>query len=235
MSLQPDEVNPAYVQTAVRPANPAAMREHHVVALSHENGISDHMKLLRTRIRNHMNGSGGNSILVTSVGPGEGKTFTAANLAVSFSHEVNQTILLVDADLRTPSVHRCFGIEAEHGLADYLLRGAPLPGLLVNPGIPRLTVLPAGSPVPNSTELLGAPNMGALVEEMKKRYADRFLIFDGSPVLTSADALVFSRLVDGVILVIEAERTSRKDLRRALEILQGVPLLGVVVNKLKDL
>lgn len=229
-----EEINPTYVRTAVQQADPAALKKHNILSVSHENGIADPIKLIRAQIQSRMEQTGGNSLLVTSIGPGEGKTFTAVNLAVSFSHEVNRTLLLVDADLRNPSVHRCFGIEADRGLSDHLLRGVDLSDLLLNPGLPRLTILPGGAPIANSTELLGAPKMGSLVEEMKRRYANRFLIFDGSPLLTSADALVFSRFVDGILLVVEAEKTSRKNFRRALELLAGKPVLGVVVNKSKD-
>ena len=230
----PDEVQPGLLKTRVEPADRRVLRRHKVMTVCHEWKASDHLKILRTQILNKLGELDGNTVLITSAHPQEGKTFTAINLAVSFSQELQRTALLVDADLRKPSIHQRFGIDVQQGLTDYLLQRADLPSLLVNPGIPKLTLLPGGRGITNSAELLGAPRMEDLVKEMKARYPDRFVIFDTSSVLTCADPHVFSRYVDGVLIVVEAERTSKADIHRVLEMLDDRPVIGLVYNKMRE-
>jgi len=226
-------IKPSYRQTTILEIDPLRLKKNKIISWNHQDNLSEQIRFLRTRVMKRLKETGGNSLLVTSPNPGEGKTLVAINLAVSMTHEINRTILLVDADLRKPSVHKYFGFKAELGLADYLLGEADLPQLLINPAIEKLTILPGGKPLRNSTELLGAPRMEAMVKEMKSRYPDRYLIFDSSPVLTCADPIVFSSFIDGVILVIEAEKTKRKDLERTMELLKDKPVMGTVMNKLK--
>lgn len=228
------EAAPTVPRTAVIPASRQLLEKNKIVSLFHRSGAADQIRLLRAQIFEKMKAGGGNSLLVTSPRDGEGKTLLAINLAVSIAQEVNRTTLLVDADMRRPSIHRFFGLAARKGLADYLLGEADLPSLLVNPGIEKLTILPGARSLPNSTELLGAPRMEALVQEMKGRYPDRFLIFDSSPLLCCPDPVVFSRFIDGVLLVVEAERTNRRDLERGLELLEQRHLLGMVLNKVHE-
>jgi len=187
--------------------------------------------MLRTQILEKLKAKGGNSILISSPNPGEGKTVVSINLAVSMTQEVNRTTLLVDADLRKPFVHRYLGFEAEKGLGQYLLGEIDLADALVNPGIDKLTILPGGSPLPSSTEYLGSPRMQSLVKELKERYEDRIIIFDTTSLLTRADPIVFSENIDGIVLIIEAEKTSTHDIERTLEILKDRPILGTLYNK----
>lgn len=224
-------VNPTYSRTRVETTDVDHLRRHKVVPCRSDGGISDQVKILRTQVLQRMQETGANSLLVTSANPGEGKTFTATNLAVSMAQALDRTTLLVDTDLRSPDVGTRFGLNGNPGLAAYLEEGAELADLLVNPGIPKLTVLPAGRPRRNSSELLGSPRMEALVGEMKARYPDRFLVFDGTSLLSCADAQVFARYVDAVVLVVEGERTPAADVARALDLLEGLPLLGLVYNK----
>jgi protein-tyrosine kinase len=156
---------------------------------------------------------------------------TAINLAISISREVTQTVLLVDTDLRHPTVHKYFHLEVEVGLSDYLLHDIPIPDLLINPGMDKLIILPGGKAIPGSTEILGSPKMAQLVREMKTRYRDRYLVFDCSPLLLSPDSLIFSSYVDGIILVVEAGKTTTDQVKKAMEFLKGRKLLGTVLNK----
>jgi protein-tyrosine kinase len=227
------DINPFYQFTRVVSVDAAFLRKKKVISICHENGVADQIKILRAQILKVMKEIGGNSLLVTSANQGEGKTLTAINLALSICQELDRTVLLVDADLRTPSIHRYFGFDGEPGLSDHLKVRANIADLLLNPGIPRLTILPAGKPLANSSEILGAPRTELLVKEMKERYPERFIIFDSSSLLTSADPLVFSKFIEGVLLVVEAEKTTKTDLRRALELLEGRPIVGTVLNKVK--
>jgi capsular exopolysaccharide synthesis family protein len=176
----------------------------------------------------------GNSILVTSPNPGEGKTTTAINLAVSISRKVDRTVLLVDGNIRKPTIHRYMGLDDTMGLGDYLLGRAGIPELLVNPGMEKLVILSGGTPLTNSLELLSSPRMEAPAEEMKARYRDRIIIFDSSCLPAYADAQALSGYVDGVLLVVESEKTAAKDLEKALEFLTGRRIIGTVLNKARE-
>lgn len=209
----------------------ASFKKKKSVSLLLQSDTADNVKILRTHVLERLKLSGGNSVLISSSRPREGKTTIAINLALSIAQEISRTTLLVDADLRKPEIHKYFGLETNRGLTEYLLGEAELPDLLVNPGIDKLTILPGGRPLASSTELLGAPKMEALVKELKSRYSDRIIIFDTTSLLTQADPIVFSHNIDGIILIIEAERTSNRDLERALELLKGKPIIGTLLNK----
>lgn len=228
-----DKVNPTYHHTQVQNIDFENLEKNKIISICHGNEVADRIKILRTQILQSLKKLHGNSLLIASANPGEGRTVTAINLAIALSQQIDGTVLLVDADLRKPSVHSLLGLDVERGLSDYLRRKAEIPELMINPGIPRLVVLPGGKPLPNSSELLGAPQMQYLVQEMKERYSDRFIIFDSSPILTSADPLVLSRFVDGILMVVEAEKTNKEDLQRAIELLRDKPIIGTVFNKVK--
>ena len=173
-----------------------------------------------------------NVIMVTSANPGEGKTFTASNLALSIATERDQTVLLVDADLVRPSVNKLFDFEAEMGLVDYLIEDSlKLSEVLLKTNIPSLTILPAGSSHHLSTELLGSGNMRVLVQEMSKRYSDRIVIFDSPPLLATSEASILAGLVGQVVMVVEAEKTRQSQVKEALALLDANTIVGFVLNK----
>ncbi|MBE9581533.1 MAG: polysaccharide biosynthesis tyrosine autokinase [Proteobacteria bacterium] len=223
--------DPAYTKTKVMSLDRCHLERHRVMTLMDNPEIMDYYNLLRTQVLQKTRHKGHNTIMITSVLPGEGKTITAINLAVSIAREVKQTVLLVDTDLRHPKIHDYLGCDAEKGLSDYLQNNVPLAELLVNPGIAKMVVLPAGRPLHGSTDILGSPKMEKLVEEMKRRYAERYVIFDCPPVLSVPDALVFSSYVDGVILVVEAGRTTKDQIRKAVEVFEDKNIVGLVMNR----
>jgi non-specific protein-tyrosine kinase len=235
------EIDVCYSETKVKKIEESLLKKGKVISLFHDSDKIDEIKTLRTQVLNHLNQIGGNSILITSSNPYEGKTFTAINLGVSISQELDRTVLLVDADLRKhPKYHKdfsvdFFGTDMNEGLSNYLLGQAEIPDLLVNPGIERLVLLPAGRPLPNSAELLGSPRMVKLVNDIKNRYADdRIVIFDAASLLHSADPLVLSRYVDGILLIVEQERTTAAQLQKSMELLKDKPLFGTVMNKSRN-
>jgi non-specific protein-tyrosine kinase len=232
-SLECTGINPTYCQTKIVNVDPKVLKKNKILSYFHENGISDQIKILRTQVLDRMKEIGGNRLLVTSASPMEGKTLIAINLAVSISQELDRTVLFVETDMRTSSLHRYFGLEMKKGLADYLVGEAEIPDILLNPGIEKLVLLSGGRSLPLSAELLGAPRMQSLVREMRERYPERFIVFDGASLLSYADPLIFSRFIDGILLVVEAEKTSRQDLRRSLELLRDKTLIGTVLNKAK--
>jgi exopolysaccharide/PEP-CTERM locus tyrosine autokinase len=192
----------------------------------------DAFKILRTQVLHRLRENSWNVLGVTSPGYGEGKTLTAVNLAVSLAMETAQTVLLVDANLRHPSVHEVFGLDDCPGLVDYLLDNQPLEDLLVHPGIGDFVLLPGGRAVSNSTEILTSPKMLALVEELKHRYPSRIVIFDLPPLLHTADVLAFSPYTDALLLVVEEGKTTTEEVQRALSLVKNSrPVLGTVLNK----
>ena len=223
--------SPTYVHTRIIPIEERHLIKNRLATLSSHPIILDRYNLLRTQILQNTRDNGSNTILVTSVNKGEGKTLTAINLALSISRELSHTVLLVDADLKCPTIAKFFGLAIDKGLSDYLMYGIPLLELLVNPGIGKLTILPGGKGISHSTELLGSPRMAELVKEIKGRYPDRYIIFDSPPILSSADTLVFSSYVDSILLVVEAGKTSSEQIKEAMVLLKGKHVLGTVLNK----
>jgi len=229
---RPEYIRPDYNETKVQNVDFQNLEGKRVISICHGNLVADRIKILRTQIlQTIQENNKGNTLLIASANPGEGRSLIAANLAISLSQQIDGTVLLVDADLRKPSIHDLFELDVKGGLSDYLKKKAELPNILVNPGIPRLVILPGGQPINNSSELLGAPRMQSLVKEIKERYPDRFIIFDSPPLLTSADSLVLSQYVDGIIIVVEAEKTKKNDLTRIFELLKDRPVIGTVFNK----
>lgn len=221
----------AYTQTRVLDIRPEVFRKNRLIHPADAGPAMSAYRQLRTQVLLAMRRNGWTSLGITSPGTAEGKTLTAVNLAISLAMDVNHTVMLADLDLRRPGVHRAFGLEERPGLSDYLISNADLRGLLFNPGIPRLVVLPAGQPVPNSSEMLSSPRMNQLVEEVKTRYPERIVLFDLPPLLAADDVLAFSPQLDAVLLVAEEGRTRKKELEAAAEMLQGVPVIGPVLNK----
>ena len=221
-----------YSQTRHMAVSAPELRAKRVVSGFDPCEFTDAYKMLRTQVLQRLNENNWNVLAVTSPGTGEGKTLTALNLAVSLAMEVNYTVLLVDANLRHPSLHEHLGLPGSPGLSDYLSKDTPLTELFVHPkGIDHLTILPGGHAMLNSAEMLNSPKMSRLVDELKSRYASRIVIFDLPPVLNAADAMAFAPYVDATLLVVEEGKTKRKEVEHAVELLAGTNVIGTVLNK----
>ncbi|MEQ1803699.1 MAG: CpsD/CapB family tyrosine-protein kinase [Gammaproteobacteria bacterium] len=220
-----------YTMTKMVEISPQRLLENRVIAALPQHKFKDSYRMLRTRVLQTMRNNGWTSVAVTGPASGCGKTLTAINLAVSLAMEVTHTVLLVDLDLRKPTVHKYFDYEPELGLSDYLTSDVPLHKLLFTPSIDRLVVLPGRSALPNSAEMLRSPRMIALVNELKTRYPDRLVVFDLPPILAADDALAFSPYTDCFLMVAESGGTKKDDLQKAFEILKNTPLVGTVLNK----
>lgn len=219
-----------YSQTKVAILDPKHLQEKRVIFGETDRIGLTAYKMLRTQILQRMNARGWNALAVTSPAPGDGKTLNSVNLSISFARELNQTVLLVDMDLRNPSIHRTFGFTPDKGIGDYLLGDAQMSDVLINPGIERLVVMPGRAPVENSSEVLGSPAMGALVQELKSRYPSRMVIFDLPPVLSADDALAFAPYVDAFLLVLRDGKNTRKELERTMELMSNSTIIGTVLN-----
>src|SRR3569623_1612822 len=162
-----------------------------------------------------------NLLMVTSASPNEGKTFTAINLALSIALERDRTVLLVDADVARPSVARMLDFPGTAGLVDYLAdSGRRLADLLLHTSLPKLRILPAGRRHSHSTELLASEAMQQLAQELADRYSDRVVVFDSPPLLATTEAAVLAGLMGQVVMVVEAGKTKRDEVKEALALLK---------------
>jgi protein-tyrosine kinase len=188
-------------------------------------------KLLRTQVLQRLDQMKASTLAILSASSSEGKTLTAINLAVALSAELGRTALLVDFDLRNPSVHRRLGFEPEVGVESCLQSGRPAQDVIVRlAGYPRLSVMPVRDAVEQSSELLSSQRAANLVMELRSRYADRIVIFDLPPVLAGDDALAFSRSVQAGLFVIAEGRTQREEVAASLTLLRELPVIGTVLN-----
>jgi len=174
----------------------------------------------------------GNLIMVTSAIAGEGKSFTAINLAMSIATELDNTVMLVDADVARPSVLRVLGLPAGPGLLDLLNDGSTdLSNMLLKTNIDKLTILPSGTPHARATELLASDAMTRLLKDMASRYSDRIIIFDSPPLLLTTEARVLASQMGQVVMVVEAEKTLQTDVLSALATIEACPIKLMVLNK----
>ena len=171
-----------------------------------------------------------NCLMVTSSVPNEGKSLTALNLALSLAQELDHTVLLVDADLRRPSVHRYLNVEQGVGLAEVLKGEAGIGDTIVPTGIGKLSIIRAGRLVDNPAELFSSQRTRAVIAELKSRYPDRYIIFDTPPVLPFAESRSLAHQVDGVLFVVMERLASQANVKDAVESLKGCPMLGMVYN-----
>jgi exopolysaccharide/PEP-CTERM locus tyrosine autokinase len=175
-----------------------------------------------------------NLILVTSSVPGEGKTFSAVNLALSIAMERDKTVLLVDADVAKPAISRLMGFEERSGLIELLVDDSlRVSDVLIKTDIPNLSILPSGEPHQHSTELLASDAMKRLARELSERYEDRIVIFDSPPLLAATQAPVLATLVGQVVLVIESEITPQYIVQESMSKLESCKVVGCVLNKIK--
>ncbi len=174
----------------------------------------------------------GNLIMVTSALPGEGKSFTAINLAISMAMELDFTVLLVDADFSKPSILSRLGAPPQRGLMDVLTGEIDdLSDVLVRTNIEKLTVLPAGISHPRATELIASEAMGAMLAEMSTRYRDRIVVFDSPPLIPTTEARVLATHMGQIVIVVEADRTSQGAIKAALATIETCPVKMMMLNK----
>jgi exopolysaccharide/PEP-CTERM locus tyrosine autokinase len=191
----------------------------------------------RPIVRNALGKSGqrvknGNVIIVTSALPGEGKTFTSINLAMSVAMEVDTTVVLVDGDVAHPEIPTLLDVPSSLGLLDVLTRDdVSLGDALIRTNIPNLSVLPAGQRQQRATELLASEQMASLVSELGSRYRDRIIIFDSPPLLATTEARVLASHMGQVVLVVAAETTPQQAVNEALATIESCEIVLTMLNK----
>jgi protein-tyrosine kinase len=176
-----------------------------------------------------------NLIMVTSSLPGEGKSFTAINLAMSVAMELDRTVLLVDADVARPSLPRVLGLPEQKGLLDVLQDNSlNLSDVLLRTNVDKLTVLTAGTPDANATELLASEAMGRLLNDIARRYSDRIIIFDSPPLLVTTESRVLATRMGQIVFVVRAEETPQNALKDALATIEACPVKLMVLNQARN-
>lgn len=222
-----------YNRTRTVSLYPGWLKQNRVLTGDTNDEATRAYKVLRTQVSQRMRQHGWKTLGITSPGHGEGKTLTAINLSISLALEPNHTVLLVDANLRHPSVHTYFGIDVENGLREHLLDSMAVEDILVHPQIQRLVLLPGSKPINSSSEMLSSPDMLDLVQQLKRRYPTRFVIFDLPPVLVADDVQALAPYLDAMLLVVEEGKTERDHLARAAQLIQATNqnLIGTVLNK----
>jgi protein-tyrosine kinase len=199
--------------------------------------LTDQFRVVKRPLINNALGRGvhkadrGNLIMITSALPGEGKTFTAVNLALSIAAEVDSTVLLVDADVANPSVQDALGIEPDVGLLDVLTGHCSVRDAILRTNIDKLTVMAAGTPQDRATEMLGSAAMANLLHEMASRYTDRIIVFDLPPLLLTTEARVMASHAGQLVVVVRSHQTTESELRDALATVDSVALKMVMLNQ----
>lgn len=207
----------------------------HGVVKNDRSKLAESFKMLRNQVLQRMRADGHTLLAVTSPRRIEGKSLTAVNLALTMAADYDSAVLLVDADLSGQGLQAMFGLDGARGLSDHLTQGVPLSELLVNPGVPRFVVLPAGQEaVLNSSELLATKAAQQLIQEMKLRYRDRYIIVDLPPLLDTADALAFLPQADTTLVVIEEHSTSMQDMESMADLMAPFNLIGSVMSQARE-
>lgn len=200
--------------------------------------IADQFRVIKRPLIKNAMGKGasvlahGNLIMITSAMPGEGKTFTAINLAMSIATELDNTVMLVDADVARPSMLRMLGLANGPGLLDLIVdESKDLSSFLLKTNIEKLTILPSGTPHPRATELLASDAMAHLLEDMATRYADRIIVFDSPPLLPTTESRVLATHMGQIVVVVQAGKTLQSEVKQALAAIEACPVKLMLLNK----
>ncbi len=200
-------------------------------AVNNDLSIPEVFKTLRTRILFPPDGTKPpKTILITSAVPKEGKSFVTANLGVSLAQGMDQHSMLVDCDLRRPSLSTLFGMSINVGLVDYLRDEVALHKLINKTVVQKLSVLSSGKPPVNPAELLSSSRMRALIDELSLRYEDRIILIDSPPILVASESSVLAGQVDGVILVVRQGVSRKSEIQKVIDTIGAERILGIVFN-----
>ena len=205
--------------------------ENLVTILEPDSFEAEQFKMLRTSLLFPVEGKAPRTIMVTSAVPSEGKSFVSANLAVSIAQSIQEHVLLVDCDMRRSCIHKLFGFGDVPGLSEYLSSTKSLSSVLVKTNVNKLSILPGGTPPPNPAELLSSQQMSKLLEELKERYSDRYIVLDTPPPIMTAETNALSRQIDGILLVVKYGTTPRKMVVDLIKMIGKEKILGVVFNQ----
>jgi protein-tyrosine kinase len=218
--------------------DPKVARENRLLlssAVMEDRGMIAAYGMLRTRILHRVRAKGWQTIGITSASPQDGKSLTAMNLALSLAREKNNAVILLDMDMHKPSVCSTLGISPVNELRDYFEKRVETPdGLFMSIGIDNLLIAGNAAAVPNSAELLSSTRLEELLMFIKRSTTSPLILLDLPPVLSPEDTLVVAPRIDALVLVASEGVTSRAELQKAGDLLEGFPLAGLVLNRSTD-
>ncbi len=221
----------SYRQTRVVRLNPRHLEKNRIVAMNKSNLSSLSFDLLRTKVLQKMEEQGWRTLAIASPVAECGKTVVALNLAIAIAHHSNKTAMLVDFDLRKPKVAEYLGLPDGPSLNEVLEGNADVSEAFVNPGMPRLVVLPVARPIRKSAEMLDSTRVNQLIGDLRERYKERIVIFDLPPILNTDDAIVVLPKIDCVLVVVANGMCTKKEIEDCLHHIPEAKLVGTVLNK----
>ncbi|MBW2058456.1 MAG: polysaccharide biosynthesis tyrosine autokinase [Deltaproteobacteria bacterium] len=192
--------------------------------------MAEQFRKMRSMITTHNLANSLRSLVVTSCMPGEGKTTVTLNLSSIMAQGLDGSVILIDADLRRLKLTSLLGLAKAPGLFDLLEERVSLEEVMVPTEIEGLTLIPAGIRPSNAGELVGSRRMNGLIQELKGRYRDSYIIIDSTPIISTSEVSALSQMVDGIIVVIMADKTRRDLVKRELRTINREKILGVVLN-----
>lgn len=220
-----------YRQTRIVELDHRHLETHRIVALNKSDLSSVSFDLLRTQVLQKMEEHGWRTLAIVSPVPECGKTVVAINLAMSIAHHTSKTAMLVDFDLRKPRVGEYLGLPKGKSLNEVLEGGAAINEAFVNPGMPKLVVVPTTQSIRKSAEMLASSKVKALVKELRDRYKERIVIFDLPPLLNVDDAMSVLPQIDCALMVVGNGMVTKHEIDESLRQLHAINLLGIVLNK----
>ena len=192
------------------------------------------VQVLRTAFAPENAGTGANLVMVTSARPGEGKSFTSLNLATSIARQRDREVVLVDVDAKQDSLGALLGLSNVPGILDLAAEpGGDAENYLVKTAFPKLSIMPIGPQLERSAELFATRAMARIIRELGRRYADRIVILDAPPCLSSSDPSTMAPIVGQVVMLVEAGRTQREEVEAALDLIQACPRITLLLNKVQ--
>jgi len=201
-----------------------------VLIVSPNSFAAEEFRKLKTQIF-HRLPNPPHSILVTSATPQEGKTMVSVNLAISISREIHKKTILIDGDIRKPGI-RLEKSQNAKGLSNYLSDGTSLSEILKDSEVENLRVIMAGAPSHKTSELIGSKRMGELLRSLTELGDNTYIVIDSPPIISTTEPILLSKMVDGIVLVVMADRTPREAIRRAIKSIDRQKIIGIVFNQI---
>ena len=221
-----------YRQTRVVELDQEHLAAHRIFGHTKNNPMTASIDLLRTQVLQKMEENNWRTLAITSPTPASGKSVVSINLAMSIARHTQKTSMLVDFDLRRPSIAKYLGIEHYKKSLIAALKGkAKLSEMMINPGIRHFVVLPMAKPVANPAEALASNKVSGLIKDLRDRYDSRIVIFDLAPLVGIDDAISVLPQIDCVLMVVGNGCSTRREIEESMRLLQPMNLLGVVLNK----
>ncbi len=223
------------IKTSSRPAPLNITEEWDLISVQKPHSLeAEQFRVLKNSLLFPESGNPPRTIMVTSTSHGEGKSFVASNLAVAIASSIDEHVLLVDCDLHNPTIHTMFGLKNNKGLSTFLTQDKSLSSLMKKTFLRKLTVLPGGPPPANPSELISSEQMRRLVNEVKARYDDRYIILDAPPPLITSETNALAKQVEGILLVVKHGYARKDRIQDIIDIYGREKMLGVVYNFAKD-